>query len=137
MQIRCIHYGSICNGLCLVIVSSTSGPSLTTAGFQVLLALASGHSHGYAVMIFVDQLSGGRIRLGPGTLYRTLARLVADDLVTESGATDPSAPHDARRRYYELTPQGAEAVREEAELLARLVDAAHIAGLLDATRRTA
>ena len=137
MQIRCIHYGSICNGLYLVIVSSTSGPSLTTAGFQVLLALASGHSHGYAVMIFVDQLSGGRIRLGPGTLYRTLARLVADDLVTESGATDPSAPHDARRRYYELTPQGAEAVREEAELLARLVDAAHIAGLLDATRRTA
>lgn len=137
MQIRCIHYGSICNGLYLVIVSSTSGPSLTTAGFQVLLALASGHSHGYAVMTFVDQLSGGRIRLGPGTLYRTLARLVADDLVTESGATDPSAPHDARRRYYELTPQGAEAVREEAELLARLVDAAHIAGLLDANRRTA
>ena len=137
MQIGCIHYGSICNGLYLVIVSSTSGPSLTTAGFQVLLALASGHSHGYAVMTFVDQLSGGRIRLGPGTLYRTLARLVADDLVTESGATDPSAPHDARRRYYELTPQGAEAVREEAELLARLVDAAHIAGLLDANRRTA
>lgn len=137
MQIRYIHYGSICNGLYRVIVSSTSGPSLTTAGFQVLLALASGHSHGYAVMTFVDQLSGGRIRLGPGTLYRTLARLVADDLVTESGATDPSAPHDARRRYYELTPQGAEAVREEAELLARLVDAAHIAGLLDANRRTA
>ena len=137
MRIRYIHYGSICNGLYRVIVSSTSGPSLTTAGFQVLLALASGHSHGYAVMTFVDQLSGGRIRLGPGTLYRTLARLVADDLVTESGATDPSAPHDARRRYYELTPQGAEAVREEAELLARLVDAAHIAGLLDANRRTA
>jgi DNA-binding PadR family transcriptional regulator len=137
MRIRYIHYGSICNGLYRVIVSSTSGPSLTTAGFQVLLALASGHSHGYAVMTFVDQLSGGRIRLGPGTLYRTLARLVADDLVAESGATDPSAPHDARRRYYELTPQGAEAVREEAELLARLVDAAHIAGLLDANRRTA
>jgi DNA-binding PadR family transcriptional regulator len=137
MRFRYIHYGSICNGLYRVIVSSTSGPSLTTAGFQVLLALASGHSHGYAVMTFVDQLSGGRIRLGPGTLYRTLARLVADDLVTESGATDPSAPHDARRRYYELTPQGAEAVREEAELLARLVDAAHIAGLLDANRRTA
>ena len=119
-----------------VLVSSASGPSLTTAGFQVLLALASGHSHGYAVMTFVDQLSGGRIRLGPGTLYRTLARLVADELVSESGANDPRAPHDARRRYYELTPQGAEAVREEAELLARLVDAADRAGLLDANRRT-
>jgi DNA-binding PadR family transcriptional regulator len=113
-------------------VTSTSGPPLTTAGFQVLLALASGHSHGYAVMSFVNQLAGGRIRLGPGTLYRTLARLVADALVIESGASDPTAPHDARRRYYELTPLGAQVVREEAELLARLVDAADAAGLLDA-----
>jgi DNA-binding PadR family transcriptional regulator len=88
-------------------------------------------------MTFVDQLSGGRIRLGPGTLYRTLARLVADEFVSESGANDPSAPHDARRRYYELTPRGAEAVRKEAELLARLVAAADTAGLLDASRRTA
>ena len=43
---------------------------------------------------------------------------------------------EARRRYYQLTPLGAQAVREEAELLARLVDAAHIAGLLDGERRT-
>jgi DNA-binding PadR family transcriptional regulator len=111
-------------------VSSTSdSPALTTAGFQVLLALASGQSHGYAVMGFVDQLTDGRVRLGPGTLYRTLARLVADELVRESGATDPSAPHDARRRYYELTPLGAQVVRDEAALLARLVDAAQTAGL--------
>jgi DNA-binding PadR family transcriptional regulator len=82
----------------------------------VLLALASGHSHGYAVMTFVDQLS---------------------EFVSESGANDPSAPHDARRRYYELTPQGAAAVRKEAELLARLVAAADTAGLLGASRRTA
>jgi DNA-binding PadR family transcriptional regulator len=118
-------------------VSSTSpSPALTTAGFQVLLALASGHSHGYAVMGFVDQLTDGRVRLGPGTLYRTLARLVADDLVTESETTDPSAPHDARRRYYQLTPLGAQAVRDEAALLTRLVDAAGNAGLLDQTLRT-
>lgn len=102
-----------------------------------MLALASGHSHGYAVMSFVNQLAGGQIRLGPGTLYRTLARLVADELVIESGASDPTAPHDARRRYYELTPLGAQVVRDEAELLARLVDAADAAGLLDAKRRTA
>jgi DNA-binding PadR family transcriptional regulator len=120
----------------LVVVSSASdGPALTTAGFQVPLALASGQSHGYAVMGFVDQLTDGRARLGPGTLYRTLARLVADELVRESGASDPTAPHDARRRYYELTPLGAKVVREEAELLARLVDAAHSAGLLNGNRR--
>jgi DNA-binding PadR family transcriptional regulator len=118
-------------------VSSTSAsPALRAAGFQVLLALESGHSHGYAVMGFVDQLTAGRVRLGPGTLYRTLARLVADELVTESEATDPSASHDARRRYYQLTPLGARVVREEAALLARLVDAAGHAGLLDRTRST-
>ena len=117
--------------------AATGSPALTSAGFQVLLALASGHGHGYAVMAFVDRLSSGRAQLGPGTLYRTLARLVADDLVRESGATDPTAPHDARRRYYELTPLGAAAVRDEAELLARMVDAAAAAGLLDVDRRTA
>lgn len=109
-------------------------PALTTAGFQVLLALAAGHSHGYAVMGFVDQLTEGRVRLGPGTLYRTLARLVADELVTEFEANDPTAPHDARRRYYQLTPLGDQAVREEAALLARLLDAARRAGVLEEER---
>jgi DNA-binding PadR family transcriptional regulator len=115
--------------------SASSVPALTTAAFQVLLALASGHSHGYAVMVFVEQLTDGQVRLGPGTLYRTLARLVADQLVTESEANDPSAPHDARRRYYRLTPLGEQAVREEAELMVRLVEAAQQAGLLDPSRR--
>jgi DNA-binding PadR family transcriptional regulator len=113
-------------------------PVLTAAGFQVLLALASGHTHGYAVMRFVEELTGGRVRLGPGTLYRTIARLVADEVVTESEAHDPNAPHDARRRYYQLTALGEEAVREEAEQLARMVDAADAAGLLlNRQRRTA
>ena len=44
--------------------STNASPALTTAGFQVLLALASGHSHGYAVMGFEDQLTAGRVRLG-------------------------------------------------------------------------
>ena len=50
-------------------------------------------------MGFVDQLTDGQVRLGPGTLYRTLARLVADELVSETETSDPNAPHDARRRY--------------------------------------
>ena len=117
-------------------MSSTSAvPAITTAGFQVLLALASGHGHGYAVMGFVDQLTDGQVRLGPGTLYRTLARLVADELVSETETSDPNAPHDARRRYYQLTPLGEQAVREEAELMARMVDAARTAGFLDGNRR--
>jgi DNA-binding PadR family transcriptional regulator len=136
-EVGYIRIGHIRFGLYPAFVRSTSAvPAITTAGFQVLLALASGHSHGYAVMGFVDQLTDGQVRLGPGTLYRTLARLVADELVSETETSDPTAPHDARRRYYQLTALGEQAVREEAELMARMVDAAHTAGLLDGNRRT-
>ena len=110
--------------------ASPSSPTLTPAGFQVLLALASGHAHGYAVMGFVEEVTGGAVRLGPGTLYRTIARLVADGLVVEAEDSDPGAPHDARRRYYALTDSGWQAAAAEAELLARLTGAATAAGLL-------
>jgi DNA-binding PadR family transcriptional regulator len=113
-------------------IANASPPSLTPAGFQVLLALAAGHSHGYAVMGFVDEVTRGRVRLAPGTLYRTIARLVADGLVAETGDGDPDAPHDARRRYYKLTPAGRRVARREAALLAELAGAAGRAGLLDA-----
>ncbi|KAB8197509.1 PadR family transcriptional regulator [Nonomuraea phyllanthi] len=103
---------------------------LTAAGFHVLLALASGSGHGYAVMRFVEEVSGGAVRLGPGTLYRTINRLVADGLVEESYEGDPEAPHDARRRYYKLTVAGERAARDEAQLMARMVTAAREAGLI-------
>lgn len=103
---------------------------LTSAGFQVLLALAAGEGHGYAVMKYVQDLSNGAVRLPAGTLYRTLARLVADGLVEEIGSEDPSAIHDARRRYYRLTEAGHRAAAAHAALLARLVLAAKGAGLL-------
>jgi DNA-binding PadR family transcriptional regulator len=109
-------------------------PPLTPAGFQVLLALACGHSHGYAVMTFIEQTTDGAVRIGPGTLYRTIARLAADGLVVEVGGGDPTAPHDSRRRYYQLTAWGRQAAAEEATLLARLTQAASTAGLLP-TRR--
>jgi DNA-binding PadR family transcriptional regulator len=105
-------------------------PPLTPAAFQVLLALATGHAHGYAVMQFVEQTTTGTVRLGPGTLYRTIGRLLADGLVEEAEGGDPTAPHDARRRYYRLTPLGLEAARAEAAQLERLVAAATEAGLL-------
>jgi DNA-binding PadR family transcriptional regulator len=110
-------------------------PSLTPAAFQVLLALAAGEAHGYAVMRFVEQVTGGVVRLGPGTLYRTISRLVADGLVEEAEGADPAAPHDARRRYYRLTPLGRQAAQAEAVLLGRLVAAAAQADLL-ADRRS-
>jgi DNA-binding PadR family transcriptional regulator len=105
-------------------------PPLTPAAFQVLLALAAGQAHGYAVMQFVEQVTAGTVRLGPGTLYRTIARLLADGLVEEAEGGDPAAPHDARRRYYRLTPLGRQAAQAEAALLQRLAAAAIQAGLL-------
>jgi DNA-binding PadR family transcriptional regulator len=105
-------------------------PPLTPAAFQVLPALAAGHAHGYAVMQFIEQLSDGTVRLGPGTLYRTIGRLLADGLVEEVEGGDPAAPHDARRRYYRLTPHGRQAAQAEADQLGRLVAAATRAGLL-------
>jgi DNA-binding PadR family transcriptional regulator len=107
-------------------------PPLTPAAFQVLLALAAGQAHGYAVMRYLEQVTAGTVRLGPGTLYRTIGRLLADDLVEEVESGDPHAPHDARRRYYQLTPQGRQAAKAEAAQLQRLMAAATQAGLLPA-----
>jgi DNA-binding PadR family transcriptional regulator len=110
---------------------------LTPAAFQVLLALARGPVHGYAIMGFVEDVTGGAVRLGPGTLYRTIGRLVADGLVEEADGADPDAPPDARRRYYRLTGPGRRAATAEAARLARLVDAAGEAGLLPGRRAAA
>jgi len=111
-------------------------PPLTPAGFQVLLALAGGKAHGYAVMRFVEEITEGVVALGPGTLYRTIARLVADGLVEEVPGGEGEEPHDARRRYYRLTPLGRTAARRETELMARLLDAAAAAGLLGSSKRS-
>ena len=111
-------------------MSSVNPPSITQAGFLVLLALASGEAHGYAVKQFAEETTEGRLRLPPGTLYRTIARLLADGLVEEVEGQDPDAPHDARRRYYRLTEPGRQAAREEAEFLTRLTHAAAVVGLV-------
>jgi len=110
-------------------------PPLTPAGYQVLLAIADGHTHGYPMMRFVEELTGGAAQLGPGTLYRTIARLAADGLVEEAAGADQDAPHDARRRTYRLTPLGRTAAERETELMAAMVDRAASAGLLGRDRR--
>jgi DNA-binding PadR family transcriptional regulator len=108
--------------------------SLTPAMFALLLALHAGDRHGYALMDDVAQLTGQTIRLGPGTLYRSLQRLRMEDLVEEIH-TDPGPATRAdrraeRRRSYRLTPAGRAAAAAEAHRLALLVDAATAAGLL-------
>ena len=103
---------------------------LTPAVFHVLLALADGPSHGYGIMQEVDEFTAGSTRLGPGTLYRSIQRMVVDGLIEELDIAAHDEHDDDRRRYYRLTPKGLATARGEAQRLAALVDAAQQRKLL-------
>jgi DNA-binding PadR family transcriptional regulator len=98
--------------------------ALTSIEFHVLLALFGGSSHGYAIMREVQELTSGRVRIGPGTLYTAIKRLVAARLIEECEADTE------RRRCYRLTRKGRELGAEEAKRLSELVRAARKRGLL-------
>ena len=84
---------------------------LTPAMFHVLVALADGETHGYAIMKEVERFTAGAVRLSTGTLYGIIKRLLSEGLIRQ-------APSDeARRRSYELTPFGREVARAEAARL--------------------
>jgi DNA-binding MarR family transcriptional regulator len=76
---------------------------LTAAMFHVLVALADGDLHGYAIIKNVSTRTAGRVELGTGTLYGIIKRLLADGLVVESKRRPAAAEDDERRRYYRLT----------------------------------
>ncbi len=89
---------------------------LPPATFNVLLALGTEELHGYAIMNEVERLSDGVIRMGPGTLYGTVKRLVDSGLIVESDAR-PSGQDDERRRYYRLSPAGQQVLAAESRRL--------------------
>lgn len=85
-----------------------------------MLALLDGELHGYALMRRVGELSDGAVRMGPGTMYGTLNRLVEDGLIVET--TDHRDRDDSeRRRYYELTAAGRNVALDELTRLSTLV----------------
>lgn len=97
---------------------------LPPATFQILLALVDGERHGYSILREAAERSDGTVRLGAGTLYGSLKRLLEAGLVEESGErTDPEMG-DERRRYYRITERGMAAARAEARRLDRVVRAA-------------
>lgn len=102
------------------------GPSFVDPkAFHILVALAAGPTHGYAVRQEVETRTGGAIRLWPATLYGLLAELSAEGLIHESDAPG-GAEDDPRRRYYALTPAGRRLLSAEAarlQALARLARA--------------
>ena len=97
---------------------------LPTAAFHILLALANGEKHGYAIMREVADDTGEKVRLGPGTLYGSIQTLLDAGYVEESGERADAAAGDERRRYYRLSGAGRAALKAETD---RLVDLLRLA----------
>lgn len=102
---------------------------LRPAHYLILLSLAEGDLHGYAIKKDVARRTEGRVRLGAGSLYRSLAQLEDDGLVAESEWRPREALDDDRRRYLRLTSRGRAVAAAETERLARLVEGARAVGI--------
>ena len=96
------------------------GP-LSPAVLHILLALAEGEKHGYAIMREAERLSEGQVHLGPGTLYGSIKKLLGAGLIEESGTRPDPEVDDERRRYYRLTEDGHRVLSAETERLMRLL----------------
>jgi DNA-binding PadR family transcriptional regulator len=94
---------------------------LPSAAFQILLALADENLHGYGIMRQVEEQTGGRMRLGPGTLYGSIQALLEGRLIEEVELSEDEKVGNERRRYYRLTSSGRKLARSEAERLADLL----------------
>lgn len=106
---------------------------LTPAMFHVLVALASGELHGYAVIKDVAERTAGNVQLGTSTLYGIVKRLLADGLAVESKRRPAADEDDERRRYYRLTPFGRDVVNAEIRRLEATLQAAKGVSILRKT----
>jgi DNA-binding PadR family transcriptional regulator len=97
---------------------------LSPAIHHILLALADEERHGYAIMLEVSRLTGGATKMGPGTLYGTLKRLLAARLIEEADERPDPELDDERRRYYRITRLGARVLQAETARVSILLAAA-------------
>ncbi len=102
--------------------------------FYIMLALADDERHGYAILLEVEQVTQGAVRLGPGTLYGSLKRLLHRGLVVESDRRPDEALDDERRRYYRLTELGRRVLSAESVRLAGQVELARRKRILPRAR---
>jgi DNA-binding PadR family transcriptional regulator len=94
--------------------------------FQILVALASGDAHGYAIMQDVEERTNGKLRLSPGTLYGSIKRMLELGLIQEARR---KAGEDERRRAYKITDLGKRTARAEAARMAETLRYAKASGL--------
>src|SRR5215467_5938472 len=113
---------------------SESQAPLTAAMFNVLISLADGEKHGYAILKEVDEQTGGEVQLSTGTLYGIIKRLLAEGLIVESRNRPSANEDDSRRRYYRLTDAGREVAVAEAVRMEKLLARARSKRLLKALR---
>lgn len=104
---------------------------LTPAVFHILLALSDKERHGYGIMQEIRSNTDGQLRMGPGTLYGTIKRMIGTQLIEESEERPASDVDDERRRYYRITDFGHKVLTTETHRLARLVKVAKIKHILD------
>ncbi|MFN2110656.1 MAG: PadR family transcriptional regulator [Anaerolineae bacterium] len=97
---------------------------LTPAVFHILLALADQERHGYGIMQEVAAMTDNQVQMGPGTLYGTIKRMFAAQLIEESDERPDPDMDDERRRYYRLTDWGQQVLAAETERLSNLVQVA-------------
>jgi len=107
---------------------------LTPAMFHIMLALADKERHGYHIMREVDERTNGNVKLGPGTLYGSIKRMMADGLIEELDERPDPEMDDERRRYYRLTDFGYRVAGAEAQRLEQMVRSARAKKLLPGTR---
>ena len=110
---------------------------LTPAVLNILLSLANGERHGYGIMQEVEQRTDGKMRLGPGTLYRSIKQMLSGGLIEESDERPDPELDDQRRRYYRLTNFGQQVATAELERLESIVGSGREKGLLPGPPRTA
>ena len=108
---------------------------LTPTMFEVVVSLADGEKHGYAILKEVARRTGGRVTLSAGTLYALIRRFVADGVIAESAERPDPALDDERRRYYRLTEFGRQVARAEAERMEEAVALARAKRLIPRPRQ--
>lgn len=105
---------------------------LPPAAFHILLSLARCPNHGYAIMLDIEESTGGRFTIGPGTLYTSIKRMLKAGWIEESDDRPDPELDDERRRYYKLTDFGLRVTRAEVQRLNQTLTLARESGLLSA-----
>jgi len=103
---------------------------LTPAVFHILMALADGEKHGYSIMKDVEKQTNGKMKLGPGTLYGSIKRMLSAGLIEESDERPDPAMDDERRRYYRMSSIGQKVLSEECNRLDEAVRVARVKHVL-------